>query len=87
MKIKFIVSYKSINSLPGINLPDFTILTGVNGAGKTHLLEGISSGCIRLESGNKEVSSIVHFNYQNFIVKRLNTSQQKQKPQQANLQP
>ena len=87
MNIKLINGYKSISSLPDINLPDFTILTGINGSGKTHLLEGISSGDIRLEIGNKGVSSIVHFNYQDFIVKQINTTQQKQQPQQANLQP
>ena len=73
--------------MPDISLPDFTILTGINGSGKTHLLEGISSGDIRLEIGDRAVSSIVHFNYQDFIVKRIDTRQKKQQPQQANLQP
>ncbi len=40
--------YKSITELPAIDLPDFTVLTGVNGAGKTHLLSGISTGAIQL---------------------------------------
>ena len=87
MKIKLIEEYKSISSLPDINLPDFTVLTGINGAGKTHLLEGISSSCIQLEIENRAVSSIVHFNYQDFIVKQINTSQKRQQHQQANLQP
>ncbi len=33
--------YKSISSLQKTSLPDFTVLTGLNGAGKTHLLEAI----------------------------------------------
>ncbi len=83
MKVKFSKQYKSIEFLPDINLPDFTILTGVNGAGKTHLLEGMSSGHIQLEIGNRRVGSMVYFNYQDFIVKQAQLQQATQQPNQG----
>lgn len=46
--IKIIKKYKSIN-ICEFELPDFSVLTGLNGSGKTHLLEAIS---------NKEFSEI-----------------------------
>ena len=36
--------YLSIGSLSCPQLPDFTVLTGRNGAGKTQLLQAINSG-------------------------------------------
>lgn len=36
--------YKSIRSLPTINLPSLVVLTGRNGSGKTHLLEALNEG-------------------------------------------
>ena len=82
MKIEVVRQYKSIKSLPDISLPDFTILTGTNGSGKTHLLEGITAGYIHLEIEERKVNSIVHFNYQDFVVKKIHTSKQTQQRQQ-----
>lgn len=48
MKINQTEKYKSLDTLINIELPDFAILTGVNGAGKTHLLMGISTGEIKV---------------------------------------
>jgi ABC-type branched-subunit amino acid transport system ATPase component len=45
MKLILRKPYKSIESFDDVDyieLPDFTILTGINGAGKTHLLEAIN---------------------------------------------
>lgn len=42
MKIQGIAKYKSIGTFSQINLPDFVIISGVNGSGKTQLLEAIS---------------------------------------------
>ncbi len=42
MKIAIKNSYKSLPVDLEINLPDFSVITGENGAGKIHLLEYIS---------------------------------------------
>jgi len=45
-KISFQHEYRSIKIFPEICLPDFTIVTGLNGTGKTHLLEAINANCL-----------------------------------------
>ena len=47
MKLTLTAKYKSLTPFI-IDLPDFTILTGINGAGKTHLLSGLATGVIQL---------------------------------------
>jgi ABC-type Mn2+/Zn2+ transport system ATPase subunit len=42
MKVKIIEQHKSINPPCEFDLPDFSVLTGKNGSGKTHLLEAIA---------------------------------------------
>ena len=44
MKIELNRSYLSIKKLATVDLPDFTVLIGRNGVGKTHLLEAIKAG-------------------------------------------
>lgn len=44
MKIELNRSYLSINELECPTLPDFTVLSGQNGAGKTHLLQALQEG-------------------------------------------
>ena len=46
MKLVFRAPYLSIQSLPETELPKLTLITGVNGSGKTHLLRAISLGYI-----------------------------------------
>jgi energy-coupling factor transporter ATP-binding protein EcfA2 len=46
MKLSFQHPYKSIQQLPVSELPSFTIVTGANGSGKTHLLRAIEEGCL-----------------------------------------
>lgn len=48
MLIKSTLAYKSVTPLEIDNLPDFVVISGLNGSGKTHLLEGISSSIISL---------------------------------------
>ena len=43
MEIKIIQKHKSINPPCNFSLPDFSVLTGKNGSGKTHLLEAIAN--------------------------------------------
>lgn len=47
MKLNLTTKYKSLTPI-SIDLPDFTILTGINGAGKTQLLSGLGGGIIQL---------------------------------------
>lgn len=49
MRLIFRHRYKSITQFEPIDLPSFTVLTGVNGAGKSHLLEAIESNAVSIE--------------------------------------
>ena len=57
MKLKQNQQYLSITNFAPVELPDFTVLTGGNGAGKTHLLEAISKGNVVVDGIN--VSRII----------------------------
>jgi predicted ATPase len=51
--------YKSIPPIPSMGLPDFTVLTGVNGSGKSQLLSGINEGYIEVkDSDSKNINYI-----------------------------
>jgi predicted ATP-binding protein involved in virulence len=69
MKLSVRRSYKSITSLPIIDLPDFVVLTGLNGTGKSHLLEAIENGSVQIDnialvSGSKPIR---RFDWTNLI--------------------
>lgn len=49
MKLSFARTARSISAFENTELPDFTVLTGLNGAGKTHLLRNIKDGDIAVE--------------------------------------
>jgi predicted ATPase len=49
MNLSFQHEYKSIRHLPIAELPDFTVITGANGAGKTHLLLALSQGAVQVQ--------------------------------------
>lgn len=49
MKLVFNRAHKSIGPFLPIELPPFTVLTGVNGAGKSHLLEAIESNFVSVQ--------------------------------------
>ena len=57
-------SYLSIDEFDPVDLPDFVVLTGVNGSGKSHLLTAIEKRNV-IFSG-MEQSHIVLFNYETF---------------------
>lgn len=69
MRLTFINAYKSISSFLETELPDFVIITGVNGAGKSHLLEAINSGCIQIDSisATNQTRPIRLFNWTNLV--------------------
>ena len=66
MKIIYKSNYLSIKKFVDTTLPNFVILTGMNGSGKTHLLEAIQKGNVTIE-GHEE-DSIVYFDYKNFYI-------------------
>jgi hypothetical protein len=49
MQISFGSSYLSIHSFPTVDLPDFCLITGLNGAGKSHFLQGLQVGSLRAD--------------------------------------
>jgi ABC-type uncharacterized transport system ATPase component len=69
MKLLFSAPYKSIRFLPTVELPDFVVLTGVNGAGKSHLLQAIEMGAIQIEGIplNHNTRNIRCFDWANLV--------------------
>lgn len=56
MEIKFEGKFKSITSFEWIEVPDFTVITGPNGTGKSQLLELIHNTIIDKQETNQRVS-------------------------------
>lgn len=46
MDLTFSAPYLSITSFPDITVPEFTLITGPNGGGKSHLLKAIEQGFV-----------------------------------------
>lgn len=67
MKITFVDIYKSIGQFNDIDIRDFSIFLGVNGAGKTHLLQAMKNGKISVDGITNE--RISYFNLQTFLIK------------------
>lgn len=67
MNLKFIKKYRSIETFNETEINNFSIFTGVNGSGKTHILEGLKDGSIQVEGVAKE--NIVYFNFSSFLLK------------------
>jgi recombinational DNA repair ATPase RecF len=57
MKLDFRKSHRSINSFSSVEIPNFSIIVGVNGSGKTHLLESIHNGSIENDVAVNSLSS------------------------------
>jgi DNA replication protein DnaC len=49
MMIRCRRGYKSIQNIDTGPLSDFSVITGVNGSGKTHLLEALREGAIQID--------------------------------------
>lgn len=69
MKIIFGSPHKSIKSFPTVDLPDFVVLTGVNGAGKSHFLQALEAGLLRIEEvpHNPHTRNIRRFDWSNMV--------------------
>lgn len=62
MQIRINNRHKSIEPMPLPDLPNFTVVSGVNGSGKTHLLEAIAaSGTDEQNSGQALAGQVAHF--------------------------
>jgi len=66
IKLSLSAKYLSIRALEPIELPRFTVLTGLNGSGKTHLLEAIRAGNVKVDGIDQ--SSIHYFSYSDFLL-------------------
>src|SRR3990167_171316 len=64
MKLQYGQDYLSIRKFDPVVLPNLVVLTGVNGSGKSHLLESIENGQSVLEGIQK--TRVVRFNYETF---------------------
>ena len=64
MKLTFSRPHISISSLNEVSLPEFTIITGRNGSGKSHLLQALEQGAITIEG--IDISKIRRFDYNSF---------------------
>ncbi len=81
MKLVFRSNYISIGQVNTPELPKFTVLTGLNGAGKTHLLKAIQSGAIEAEGTIQP--KIKYFNFIDFRVNEAGGQTGMQIAQQA----
>jgi len=64
MIIKFKQNHISIENFNQIELADFTVLTGINGSGKSHLLSAINEKKVIFQ--DIQNPNIVLFNYETF---------------------
>ncbi|MGC5744062.1 AAA family ATPase [Chryseobacterium sp. NFX27] len=64
IRLKQQTPYLSLQKLENYELEDFTIITGLNGSGKTHLLKAINEGAVTTESIDQ--SGIIYYNYNDF---------------------
>ncbi|MCL2651015.1 MAG: AAA family ATPase [Candidatus Azobacteroides sp.] len=66
MELKFRQEYKSINQFNTVELENFSILTGYNGSGKSHLLESLIQGNSQIDEIT--TNEIVLFDYRTFYL-------------------
>lgn len=64
MQLSFQSKYLSITEFAPVDLPDLVVLTGVNGAGKSHLMDAINRGHVAVHGIDN--AHIVLFNYETF---------------------
>jgi energy-coupling factor transporter ATP-binding protein EcfA2 len=70
MQLSFAANHISIRQFDPIELPNFVVLTGRNGSGKTHLLGAIKAGNCQIDSF--QPYEIQYFNFQSFTVPNAN---------------
>jgi len=81
MKLKHVKNYLSIKKFEDVEISNFSVITGLNGSGKSHLLTAINSGAIEIE--NIDNDEIILYNYNDFNVfnfENNNTSKSSNSP-------
>ncbi|SFF32115.1 AAA family ATPase [Spirosoma endophyticum] len=58
--------YKSLLEKMDFNLPDFTIISGINGAGKSHLLKAIEEKAAKVYESETELTPVKYMNSNSF---------------------
>lgn len=59
-KLTFDLPYLSVRALPEVDLPPISIITGVNGSGKTHLLKAIEAGHVKTTAAPTPATASSH---------------------------
>ena len=67
MQLTYVSDYLSIVDFPSATLPSFTLLTGVNGAGKTHLLKALAQGSVRVDIAPQFQTEVRFFDWNTFV--------------------
>jgi AAA domain, putative AbiEii toxin, Type IV TA system len=69
-------AYKSVANIGTVTVPQLAILAGVNGAGKSHLLQAIKEGAVRAYVDNEiiETKDITLYDWTDFAVKAIPTA-------------
>ncbi|SDW02358.1 AAA family ATPase [Flavobacterium degerlachei] len=80
MKLKYIKDHISIKKFEDFEIEDFSVITGLNGSGKSHLLNAIDNGAIKIE--NIDSDEIILYNYDDFNVFNFDHSNTETKLQQ-----
>ncbi|WP_288789086.1 AAA family ATPase [uncultured Elizabethkingia sp.] len=73
MRLKYKQDYLSIKVFNDIVVENFTVITGLNGSGKSHLLNAINNGLIQIE--NIDTYEIILYNYNDFSIYNIDTNQ------------
>ena len=74
MKLTFQKPHRSIKNFPETELPKFTVITGVNGAGKTHLLKAIGDGDISTDIAPNPKQEIKFFYWGSLVPSDMGTT-------------
>lgn len=68
MRLTFSKENRSIRSFPTIDIAsDFVVITGINGAGKSHLLEAILKGAVQIQGISPNAPHIRMFHHSNMV--------------------
>ena len=86
MRFTFRTPHLSVQTFDPFELNDFSILTGLNGAGKTHLLQAIKTGNVAVDG--IQVPDIAYYSYESFLAPNSTTlnSQQIENQRQSSWQ-
>lgn len=67
IQLKLKKPHRSILEFPETSLPDFVVVTGVNGAGKTHLLEAIENGSIEVNGLKADRNLVKRYDWTSLV--------------------